>query len=64
MNYTQQHLDETRQIIEQLNPETIERMVILLHETRARGGRLFILSPFPFPPRDLIMLPILPLLIG
>jgi len=44
MNYTQQHLDETRQIIEQLNPETIERMVSLLHETRARGGRLFILG--------------------
>jgi len=44
MNYTQQHLDETRQIIEQLNPETIERMVDLLRETRARGGRLFILG--------------------
>ena len=44
MNYTQQHLDETRQIVDQLNPETIERMAALLHETRARGGRLFVLG--------------------
>jgi D-sedoheptulose 7-phosphate isomerase len=44
MNYTQQHLAETRQIIDQLDPETIERMVTLLYETRARGGRLFILG--------------------
>ena len=44
MNYTQQHLAETRQIVDQLNPETIERMVTLLYEARARGGRLFILG--------------------
>lgn len=44
MNYTQQHLAETRQIVDQLDPETIERMVTLLDETRARGGRLFILG--------------------
>ena len=44
MNYTQQHLAETRQIVDQLDVETIERMVTLLQETRARGGRLFILG--------------------
>lgn len=44
MNYTQQHLDEARQIIEQLEAEVIERMVTLLEETRARGGRLFVLG--------------------
>jgi D-sedoheptulose 7-phosphate isomerase len=44
MNYTQQHLAETRQIVDKLDPETIERMVTLLSDTRARAGRLFILG--------------------
>ena len=44
MSYTQQHLAETRQIVDQLDPDIIERMVTLLHETRAKGGRLFVLG--------------------
>jgi D-sedoheptulose 7-phosphate isomerase len=44
MNYTQQHLAETRQIVDQLDSVIIERMITLLYETRARGGRLFILG--------------------
>lgn len=44
MTYTEQYLAEARQITEQLNGETIERMVALLAETRAGGGRLFILG--------------------
>ena len=44
MSYTQQHLAETRQIVDQLDPDIIERMVTLLHETRGKGGRLFVLG--------------------
>lgn len=44
MNYTQQHLDEARQVLERLDVEAIERMVSLLAELRARGGRLFLLG--------------------
>src|SRR4030066_292776 len=44
MSYTQKHLDETTQIIEQLDDEEIERMALLLKELRLRGGRLFFLG--------------------
>jgi D-sedoheptulose 7-phosphate isomerase len=44
MNYTEQYLTEARQIAEQLNGEAIEEMAALLAETRAQGGRLFILG--------------------
>jgi D-sedoheptulose 7-phosphate isomerase len=44
MSYTQQHLAESAQIIERLDPDAIERMVGLLVELRDRGGRLFLLG--------------------
>lgn len=44
MNYSQQHLRETIEIVEKLDPAVIERVVSALVEVRARGGRLFILG--------------------
>lgn len=44
MNFTQQYLSEADQIIQQLDTHAIDRVVTLLTETRARGGRLFILG--------------------
>jgi D-sedoheptulose 7-phosphate isomerase len=42
--FVQQYLDEAVAIIEQLPKDTIETAAALLAETRARGGRLFILG--------------------
>jgi D-sedoheptulose 7-phosphate isomerase len=44
MSYTHQHLAEAGKIIEQLDVAAIDRMVELLAELRARGGRLFLLG--------------------
>jgi D-sedoheptulose 7-phosphate isomerase len=44
MNYAQQHLNESRAILEQLDPAKIEQMVEKLASVRVRGGRLFILG--------------------
>ena len=44
MNYSQQHLNEAAQIIAQLDTDSIERVVGLLTDLRARGGRLFFLG--------------------
>jgi D-sedoheptulose 7-phosphate isomerase len=44
MSYTQQHLAEASQIIEQLDTAAIDRMVELLVKLRERGGRLFLLG--------------------
>jgi D-sedoheptulose 7-phosphate isomerase len=44
MNYTQQHLTEANQILSKLDVDAIERMVGLLAELRAQGGRLFFLG--------------------
>jgi len=44
LSFAHEYLAETKAIIEQLDPETIERMATVLSETRARGGRLFILG--------------------
>jgi D-sedoheptulose 7-phosphate isomerase len=44
MSYTHQHLAEAGKIIEQLDTAAIDRMVELLAELRARGGRLFLLG--------------------
>src|SRR5512141_3523637 len=44
MSFSQQFLDEAKQVIDGLNLDQIERMAGLLGETRARGGRLFILG--------------------
>jgi len=44
MTFTQQFLNESKAIIDQLNHNDIERMAELLAETRANKGRLFILG--------------------
>jgi len=44
MSFSRQFLTESKQIIDQLDLEQIERMATLLAETRTGGGRLFILG--------------------
>lgn len=44
MNFTRQFLNETTQIIDQLDESMIEKAVNILAETRAKAGRLFILG--------------------
>ncbi len=44
MLYAQQHLAEVSQVIARLDVEIIERMVQILVDIRARGGRLFFLG--------------------
>lgn len=44
MNYSEQHLRETAQIVSQLEPALFEKAVELLAAVRERGGRLFILG--------------------
>lgn len=44
MSYTEQYLAETTEIIRRLDRDAVDRMVTLLADTRARGGRLFILG--------------------
>lgn len=44
MTYTEQHLKESAEVLRQLNPEHIEKMVGTLAAVRERGGRLFILG--------------------
>jgi D-sedoheptulose 7-phosphate isomerase len=42
--FTAQYLDEAKRIVDALDTASIERLVDLLADTRARGGRLFILG--------------------
>lgn len=44
MNYSQQHLNETLQIIHQLDISSIEKMADLLHQTKENEGRIFFLG--------------------
>ncbi|EDY19962.1 sugar isomerase family protein [Chthoniobacter flavus Ellin428] len=44
MSYSAQHLAETRNIVEQLDPVLLEKVVEGLANVRERGGRLFILG--------------------
>jgi D-sedoheptulose 7-phosphate isomerase len=44
MSYTQKHLAEVQQIVEDLDVEKIENMVALLVGLKVRGGRLFFLG--------------------
>jgi D-sedoheptulose 7-phosphate isomerase len=43
-SYTSQHLAETAEIVQKLDVKTLEKMVDLLADVRARGGRLFFLG--------------------
>ena len=44
MSYVKQHLEETARIVAELDVMAIEKMVTLLVDLRARGGRLFFLG--------------------
>jgi len=44
MSYITKYLSEVAEIIERLDTTAIERMVKLIIDARARGGRLFILG--------------------
>jgi D-sedoheptulose 7-phosphate isomerase len=44
MSYARQHLDETARVVAGLDVVAIEKMVALLADLRARGGRLFFLG--------------------
>src|SRR5579872_5271183 len=44
MSFTRHYLDETAKIVRELDVAAIDRAVALLAETRAQGGRLFILG--------------------
>jgi D-sedoheptulose 7-phosphate isomerase len=44
LNFVEQFLAEAKQVIDGLDRSAIERMVALLAQTRARGGRLFLLG--------------------
>ena len=41
MNYVEEYLQEAHKIIDELNPEIIEKIVGLLIDLREAGGRLF-----------------------
>jgi D-sedoheptulose 7-phosphate isomerase len=43
-SYSAQHLAETAEIVQKLEPEVLEKMAALLADVRARGGRLFFLG--------------------
>src|SRR6266576_3337194 len=44
MSYSEQHLQETAQIVGQLDPALYEKAVEILAAVRAKNGRLFILG--------------------
>lgn len=44
MSYSQEHLKESIEITQAIDPEIIERIVDLLYDVKSTGGRLFILG--------------------
>ena len=44
MSYSKQHLDESVEITQAIDPETIEKIVDLLVDVKSTGGRLFVLG--------------------
>src|SRR5271168_4679575 len=44
MSFAQQHLAETKRIIDGLDSEALDRMAVLLAAVRSKGGRLFFLG--------------------
>lgn len=44
MSYSKLHLDESIEITKTIDPETIEKIVDLLVDVKATGGRLFVLG--------------------
>jgi D-sedoheptulose 7-phosphate isomerase len=44
MTYAAQHLEEASRILHAIDPQDVERLVAVLADVRARGGRLFFLG--------------------
>ena len=44
MSYSKEHLDESIEITKAIDPETVEKIVDLLSDVKASGGRLFVLG--------------------
>jgi D-sedoheptulose 7-phosphate isomerase len=44
MNYTEQHLAETKEILQKIDSTKIDEMIAILASLKMRGGRLFILG--------------------
>lgn len=44
MNYARKHLEEAKQIIDQIDDAAVERVAQILADVRGRGGRLFFLG--------------------
>lgn len=44
MSFSKQHLEETAQISKEIDPQVIEKIVDLLVDVKATGGRLFVLG--------------------
>lgn len=44
MSYSEQHLKELVEITKAINPEIIEKIVKLLADVKAKGGRIFVLG--------------------
>ena len=44
MSYITEHMAEAAQVLQKLDPDSIEQMIDILVETRKSGGRLFILG--------------------
>ena len=44
MSYITEHMAEAAQVLQKLDPDSIEQMIDILAETRKSGGRLFILG--------------------
>src|SRR5271168_3533940 len=44
MSFAQQHLADTKRIIDGLDTEALDRMAVLLAAVRSKGGRLFFLG--------------------
>lgn len=44
MSYSQQHLDETSQVLSQISSDTVESIVRLLKEVKQNKGRIFFLG--------------------
>jgi len=44
MSYSQQHLDETGQVLSQISSDTVESIVKLLKEVKQKKGRIFFLG--------------------
>jgi len=43
-SHARQHLDDARRVLDAIDPDAVEAVATVLHDVRARGGRLFFLG--------------------